>query len=164
MAEDEEHGSDQAVSSCIQGYVHEQALPRSPTRSLAGSFVHASGVGPKTISCTLLFALDRADFPVDTHVNRIAADLGWVAKSSSREATYEHLNEMLDDDIKYDLHITLVEHGKTCSYCSTRSGSMAAESCPVRAIKASRRKGVGAASVAKVEVKSEDEAWVKEED
>ncbi len=119
------------------------------------------GVGPKTVSCTLLFALDRADFPVDTHVNRITADLGWVAKNSSREATYEHLNEVLDDDIKYDLHITLVEHGKTCSYCSTRSGSIAAESCPVRALKAARRKGDG---VTKVEVKSEEEAWVKEEE
>ena len=109
------------------------------------------GVGPKTVSCTLLFALERADFPVDTHVNRIAGDLGWVPKGSGREATYEHLNSVLEDDIKYDLHITMVEHGKTCSYCSTRSGSIPPEDCPVKALKAARRKSVEVAEGVKKE-------------
>lgn len=27
-----------------------------------------NGVGPKTVSCVLLFAMGRPDFPVDTHV------------------------------------------------------------------------------------------------
>jgi endonuclease-3 len=36
------------------------------------------GVGPKTVSCVLMFTLGRAEFPVDTHVWRIAKRLGWV--------------------------------------------------------------------------------------
>ena len=116
------------------------------------------GVGPKTVSCTLLFALERADFPVDTHVCRIAGDLGWVGKGSSREATYEHLNGVLEDELKYDLHITLVEHGKTCGYCSTRRGSVSPDECPVKLAKAERRKEGGARKRVKAEdvIKVED--------
>ncbi len=136
-------------------------LREKSTEEIKKYLLAFKGVGPKTVSCTLLFALERADFPVDTHVNRIAADLGWVPKNSSREATYGHLNDVLDDDIKYDLHITLVEHGKTCSYCSTRRGSIAAEACPVRALKAARRKGDGTDAGTKAEVKREDDTWVK---
>lgn len=30
------------------------------------------GLGPKTISCVLLFTLDKEDLPVDTHVHRVS--------------------------------------------------------------------------------------------
>src|SRR5919198_424167 len=40
------------------------------------------GVGRKTAACVLLFALGRADPPVDTHVYRVGARLGlWPAKA-----------------------------------------------------------------------------------
>ncbi len=70
------------------------------------------GVGPKTISCVLMFCLERPEFPVDVHVWKIAISLGWVPPSASREQTYEHLNRRVPDDVKYDLHVLLVEHGK----------------------------------------------------
>ena len=70
------------------------------------------GVGPKTASCVMLFELQRQDFPVDTHVWKIAIALGWVPKSASRDQTYEHLNEIVPDEIKYELHVLLVRHGK----------------------------------------------------
>lgn len=70
------------------------------------------GVGAKTISCVLLFCLGRADFPVDTHVWKIALALGWVPKGADRDGTYEHLNRRVPDSIKYELHVLLVEHGK----------------------------------------------------
>merc|ERR1712032_218934 len=70
------------------------------------------GVGAKTISCVLMFCLKRRDFPVDTHVWKIAINLGWVPKGSSRDQTYDHLNLKVPDDIKYALHILLVKHGK----------------------------------------------------
>jgi endonuclease-3 len=50
------------------------------------------GLGPKTISCVLLFAMGRGEFPVDTHVMRIAKQAGWVREGESRESTYEILN------------------------------------------------------------------------
>lgn len=70
------------------------------------------GVGAKTISCVLLFCLGRADFPVDTHVWKIALALNWVPKSADRDGTYDHLNARVPDAIKYALHVLLVEHGK----------------------------------------------------
>ena len=70
------------------------------------------GVGPKTVSCVLMFCLKRPDFPVDTHVWKIAKDLGWIPKGAGREEAYEHLNRRVPDDCKFDLHVLLVEHGK----------------------------------------------------
>jgi endonuclease-3 len=76
------------------------------------------GLGPKTISCVLLFALGRDEFPVDTHVLRIAQKMGWVSSVASREGAYEYLNEMIPNDVKMDLHCLLVRHGKCCHRCA----------------------------------------------
>lgn len=70
------------------------------------------GVGPKTISCVLMFCLKRPDFPVDAHVWKIAMTLGWIPKTASRDQAYEHLNRRVPDACKFDLHVLLVEHGK----------------------------------------------------
>ena len=70
------------------------------------------GVGPKTVSCVLMFAMHRAEFPVDTHVWKIARALGWVWEGASREKTYTHLNKVIPDGIKFDLHVLFVRHGK----------------------------------------------------
>ena len=70
------------------------------------------GVGAKTISCVLMFCLKRFDFPVDTHVWKIALALNWVPKAATRDQTYEHLNAKVPDEIKYALHVLLVKHGK----------------------------------------------------
>ncbi|KAL7478956.1 hypothetical protein ACHAW6_004708 [Cyclotella cf. meneghiniana] len=76
------------------------------------------GMGPKTISCVLLFALGRSDFPVDTHVLRITQQMGWVDASSSREGAYEHFKNRIPADCMMDLHCLLVEHGKVCFECA----------------------------------------------
>ncbi|KAL7499189.1 hypothetical protein ACHAWT_007057 [Skeletonema menzelii] len=76
------------------------------------------GMGPKTISCVCLFALGIPEFPVDTHVLRISQKLGWVSASTSREAAYEYLNEVVPDKHKLDLHCLLVTHGKWCYNCA----------------------------------------------
>jgi endonuclease-3 len=76
------------------------------------------GLGPKTISCVLLFALGRDEFPVDTHVLRITQKMGWIPPSASREKAYEYLNEMIPNDVKMDLHCLLVRHGKVCHRCA----------------------------------------------
>ena len=88
---------------------HLRSEPDSVVKATLRRF---KGVGAKTISCVLLFCLHRADFPVDTHVWKIALSLGWVPKSADRDGTYEHLNRRVPDAIKYDLHVLLVEHGK----------------------------------------------------
>lgn len=84
------------------------------------------GVGPKTASCVLMFGMRRGEFPVDTHIRRISARLGWTRPGSTAESTYDILNGCLPDDIKYDLHVLLIEHGREickarrpqCGICS----------------------------------------------
>ncbi|KAL6068894.1 Endonuclease III [Balamuthia mandrillaris] len=99
-----------------------------PTEALKEYLRKFDGVGPKTISCLLLFTLCRDDMPVDTHVARVSRRLGWVKHNSSREGTYEHLNRHMPDELKYDLHNLLIAHGrKLC-----RSSNPICEQCPLR--------------------------------
>ena len=101
------------------------------------------GMGPKTISCVLMFCLHRPEFPVDTHVHHITKDLGWVPASCSREQAYEHLNGVLPADVKYDLHVLLVKHGKVCPRCN-KSARGGAKECPLTVFKRSKgKKAVG---------------------
>eukprot|EP00877_Chromochloris_zofingiensis_P008780 jgi/Chrzof1/4155/Cz14g01040.t1 len=100
------------------------------------------GVGMKTAACVLMFCLQRAEFPVDTHVWEISKQLGWVPAKATRDQTYEHLNQMIPDDLKYDLHVLLVEHGKRCPWCAkTRVPSKrpAGQLCPLASFKASSK-------------------------
>jgi len=88
---------------------HLRTMPDEAIKAYLSRF---KGVGPKTISCVLMFCLERQEFPVDVHVWKIAISLGWVPSKATREQTYEHLNRKVPDDVKYALHVLLVEHGK----------------------------------------------------
>lgn len=100
-----------------------------------------NGVGPKTASCVLAFALGRPDFPVDTHVHRIAtAVLGWAPKSATRDTAHVHLNGRVPDAVKVRLHVLLVEHGKRCPVCGGGRGLEGG--CTLRsAVAAARNEG-----------------------
>eukprot|EP00941_MAST-03F_sp_MAST-3F-sp1_P002263 g2263.t1 len=76
------------------------------------------GVGPKTVACVLMFCLGRSEFPVDVHVWRITRTrLKWAPMKANREQTYEHLNSRIPAELKFNLHVALVEHGKHCPKC-----------------------------------------------
>jgi len=119
------------------------------------------GVGPKTISCTLMFAMGRDDFPVDTHVHRISKSLGWIPKQAGREDAYQHLNMRVPDEVKYDLHVLLVKHGKVCGQCSSRPRG--SEPCPLKLLKATW-KSQGGRTNALVESTVKEECLVKDEE
>jgi endonuclease-3 len=78
------------------------------------------GLGPKTISCVLLFAIGRDEFPVDTHVHRISKLMGFIPSSMNAEQAYLHLNKVVPDPLKLDLHCLLIAHGKQCHRCAAR--------------------------------------------
>jgi endonuclease-3 len=71
------------------------------------------GVGPKTAACVLVFSMGRAAFPIDTHVHRVATRLGWIPSSTTAEKAYRLLAPRVPPDIRYDLHLALVTHGRT---------------------------------------------------
>jgi endonuclease-3 len=71
------------------------------------------GVGPKTAACVLVFAMGRAAFPIDTHVHRIITRLGWIPPKATAEQAYRLLAPRVPADIRYDLHVALISHGRT---------------------------------------------------
>jgi endonuclease III len=70
------------------------------------------GVGPKTAACVLVFSMGRAAFPVDTHVYRIATRLGWIPPKITAAKAHQILGQAVPPDIRYDLHIALIAHGR----------------------------------------------------
>ncbi|KAL6053949.1 HhH-GPD family base excision DNA repair protein [Balamuthia mandrillaris] len=124
----------QRIKDLLQ-QVHEERgetslefLREAPTEELKDYLQRFKGVGPKTIACLLLFTLGRDDIPVDTHVARVSKRLGWVKHNYTREATYQHLNEIMPDELKYDLHVLLISHGRTI--CQARRP--ACGKCPLK--------------------------------
>jgi endonuclease-3 len=71
------------------------------------------GVGPKTVACVLVFSLGRAAFPIDTHVHRIAGRLGWIDRKLPADKAHRTLSPRIPAEIRYDLHIALITHGRT---------------------------------------------------
>lgn len=103
-------------------YLHE--LSDEEVKRELGGF---KGVGPKTIACVLMFGMRRDEFPVDTHIRRIAGRLGWMPLSSSAESTYQVLNKAVPSGIKYDLHVALIQHGR--SVCTSQKPKC--DRCPL---------------------------------
>ncbi|MDI6895197.1 MAG: endonuclease III [Bacillota bacterium] len=96
------------------------------------------GVGPKTAACVLLFGLGRAAFPVDTHVYRVARRLGLVPEKVDRVRTQKILQESLDPERYFRLHVNLIVHGRQvcrarrprCSECPLAALCTAASTPP----------------------------------
>ncbi|KAK1316380.1 hypothetical protein QJS10_CPA05g01891 [Acorus calamus] len=110
-------------------------LRRLPVHEVKAELSQFKGIGPKTVACVLMFQLQRDDFPVDTHVFRIAKSIGWIPSGADREKAYHHLNKRIPDDLKFDLNCLLVTHGKLCQSCAAkgrdRKNRAPHESCPL---------------------------------
>lgn len=89
-----------------------ETLRDLPDHEVAAYLTQLPGVGPKTAACVLLFAMGRDVFPVDTHVWRLARRLGWVPDSAGRNATFDILGDAVPADLRHELHVNLVRHGR----------------------------------------------------
>jgi endonuclease-3 len=88
------------------------------------------GVGRKTAACVLLFAFDRPEMPVDTHVYRVASRLGLIRPRASFEEAHDVLRDAVDPDEAFELHVNLIRHGRRI--CSARNP--ACRECPLLGI------------------------------
>lgn len=70
------------------------------------------GIGSKSAACVLLFVLGRPEFPVDTHVHRLARRLGWIDDRTDAETAYRELRERVPAADQAALHLNLVRHGR----------------------------------------------------
>jgi endonuclease-3 len=69
------------------------------------------GIGVKTASCVLLFALDRNVCPVDTHVHRTLNRIGIVSEKSA-EKTFYALMANFPKGIAHSFHTNLIHLGR----------------------------------------------------
>lgn len=107
-----------------KGKITLDYLRRMGEKEAIEELTRFKGVGVKTASCVLLFALDRNVCPVDTHVNRLANRLGLV-KSSAPDKSYFLLNEGFPPEIAHQFHTNLIKLGReickpqkpACSVC-----------------------------------------------
>jgi endonuclease-3 len=96
-----------------EGKLSLERLERMSDEDVSDYLATLPGVGPKTIACVLVFSLGRAAFPIDTHVHRIAGRLGWVDRKMSADKAHQILSPRVPPEIRYDLHVALIEHGRT---------------------------------------------------
>ena len=85
------------------------------------------GIGPKTVACTLLFALHKEIFPLDTHIFRILKRMGILPEKISDEKAHKLLDELVLKGKFYSLHVNLIRLGK--QICRPREPLC--EECPL---------------------------------
>lgn len=110
-----------------QGKLDLDLLSDLPDEEARSYLMQFHGVGIKTASCVLMFALGRPVFPVDTHIHRISQRLDLIDSSVSAESAHHLLQAMIPDDSVYSLHVNLVTHGRRV--CKARNPSC--DICPL---------------------------------
>ena len=76
------------------------------------------GIGNKTISCLLLFGMNKNSFPVDTHIHRICNRIGLVNTKNANE-TYLEMKSLVPQGKEYSFHIELIRFGR--NICSAKN-------------------------------------------
>ena len=88
------------------------------------------GVGPKTASIVLQFALGLPAFPVDTHVYRVSGRLGLRPLQMNVEKAHSHLAEQFPPESYYAAHLNIIRLGR--EICQARR--INCEICPLQAL------------------------------
>ncbi len=85
------------------------------------------GVGPKTASIVLQFALDIPAFPVDTHVYRVSGRLGLRPDSMTADQAHEYLASLFEPEMYGPGHLNIIRLGR--EICKARKP--ACDQCPL---------------------------------
>lgn len=102
----------QKIADANNGKLDLAFLGTMPIQKALAWLQRLPGVGPKTAACVLLFSFGKPVFPVDTHIYRITKRLGWIEERVSEAKANALLDSVVPDDIKYRLHLNLIEHGR----------------------------------------------------
>ncbi len=86
------------------------------------------GVGPKTASIVMLFALGRPALPVDTHVHRVSGRLGLIPPGTNAGKAHALLAAHGPPDSYYPMHVNLIRHGR--EICRARAPQC--QICPLQ--------------------------------
>jgi endonuclease III len=83
-----------------------------PTAEAKAWLISLDGVGPKTASIVLLFALGKPAFPVDTHIHRVTGRLGLIPPKTSADKAHSILEELVPPEWYHSFHLNVIEHGR----------------------------------------------------
>ncbi len=103
------------------GDIDLRGLTDMPVPEARATLTSIRGIGDKTASCVLLFALGMPAQPVDTHIERVSKRLG--IDNRARTATgIQHLLESClpsDGATMFAFHVDLIRHGR--QVCTARA-------------------------------------------
>ena len=95
------------------------------------------GIGVKTASCVLLFALDRNVCPVDTHVFRTLNRIGIISEKT-RDKSFYSVNKNFPEVIAHSFHTNLIRLGR--EICKPANPSCGV--CPLKKICKYKKKNI----------------------
>lgn len=93
------------------------------------------GVGPKTAAIVLQFSLDKAAFPVDTHIHRLSGRIGLRPENMPAEKAHPHLEDLFPLESYYPAHLNIIRLGR--EICAARKPRC--PECPLQEICAYRK-------------------------
>jgi endonuclease III len=108
------------VSTCVArfGEPSLKALQAWPDAECERFLLSLPGVGKKVARCVMLYALDRAVFPVDQHCWRVSLRLGWIRRTrknrSGSPRDEERLQEKIPPAYRFSLHVNMISLGRDC--------------------------------------------------
>jgi endonuclease III len=98
-------------SKSLSDYFYDELTHRSSEE--AWHYLRSiPGVGPKTAACVLMFNLNQAVMPIDTHVYRTSRRLGLIGPKVSVDQAHTIFAKITPSDWVYPLHVNLIRHGR----------------------------------------------------
>jgi len=86
-----------------------------------------NGVGPKTAAIVICFSLNKAAFPVDTHIYRVTGRIGLRPENMTVEQAHPHLESLFPPETYYAAHLNIIRLGR--EICTARKTFC--EKCPL---------------------------------
>lgn len=93
------------------GDFHLEGIEEIPDDELLEFLTSIRGVGLKSASCAMMFALDRDLCAVDTHLHRVLNRLG-IVRASSPDKTFHLLRPLIPKGKAQQLHVSLIRFGR----------------------------------------------------
>lgn len=103
-------------------------LANLPKDEAQAWLMHFNGVGPKTASIVLQFALNTPAFPVDTHIYRVSGRIGLRPAQMNVDQAHEHLAQCFAPEQYGPVHLNLIRLGR--EICAARKPACAV--CPLQ--------------------------------
>jgi endonuclease-3 len=96
-----------------RGSINIDFLRDLPVDQAKAWLTSLDGVGPKTASIVLLFAMGKPAFPVDTHIHRVTGRLGLIPPKTSADQAHEILEALVPPEWYHPFHLNVIQHGRT---------------------------------------------------